>query len=81
MGADSFPDEVEALLALADECGLTLDQAQSRIRRITDGLADWKAVARANRIALREIKMMTESIGPRLEAVRLIGLPNARALG
>ena len=54
MGADSFPYEVEALLALADECGLTLDQAQSRIRRITDGLADWKAVARANGIALPE---------------------------
>ena len=72
MGADSFPDEVEALLALADECGLTLDQAQSRIHRITDGLADWKAVARAKGIALREIKMMTESIGPRLEAVRTV---------
>ena len=72
MGADSFPYEVEALLALADECGLTLDQAQSRIRRITDGLADWKAVARANGIAFREIKMMTESIVPRLEAVRTV---------
>lgn len=69
MGADAPPDEIDGLLALAEECGLTTDHARERMRRIALALADWKGHARAHRIKEREITMMAESIGPRLEAV------------
>lgn len=69
MGADAPPDEVDGLLALAEECGLATDQARERMRRIGAGLAEWRDRARMNRIAESEIVMMAESIEPRLEAV------------
>lgn len=73
MGAEALPDEAEALLALADECSLTLEQARGRIERITRALADWRATARRNQIREQEITTMAESIGPRLEAVDATG--------
>ena len=69
MGADALPDEAEALLALADTCSLTLDQARSRIERIASVLTGWGAVARRNQIREQEITMMAEAIGWRLEAL------------
>lgn len=70
MGADVLLDEAEALLALADECSLSLENARVRIERITSVLAaGWRAAARRNRIREQEITMMAESIVPRLEAV------------
>lgn len=73
MGADALPDEAAALLALADTCSLTLEQARGRIKRIASVLTGWKAAARRNQIREQEITMMTESIQPRLEAVHAVG--------
>lgn len=69
MGADALPDEAEALLALAEECSLSLEQARERIRRIGGALADWRAVAQRNRVREQEITMMAGAIEARLDAV------------
>ena len=69
MGADGLPDEVDALLAFAEECGLTPDRARARMRSIATALGTWKEQARSNGIREREIAMMADSIEPRLEAV------------
>ena len=69
MGADAPPDEVDGLLALADECSLTTGQARQRMVRIASSLADWRDRARRNRINEQEIALMAESIEPRLAAV------------
>jgi serine/threonine-protein kinase HipA len=68
-GADTQSDEVEGLLALAEECSLTLDAARARMSHVAAALAQWRDQARHNKIAEREITMMAESIEPRLEAV------------
>lgn len=70
MGADALPDEADALLALAEECSLTVEHARERMRRIEGALADWRDVARRNGIRASEVKMMAEAIEPRLAAVR-----------
>ncbi|MDO5093389.1 MAG: type II toxin-antitoxin system HipA family toxin [Propionibacteriaceae bacterium] len=70
MGADALPDETEALLALAGECGLTPDQARERIARISGVIGGWRAAARRNQIHEQEITMMSEAIEPRLETLR-----------
>lgn len=73
MGAETLPDEAEALLALANECSLSREQARDRIKRITSVFTGWRAAARRNRIREQEITMMAESIGPRLETVDATG--------
>ncbi|OLF07206.1 phosphatidylinositol kinase [Actinophytocola xinjiangensis] len=73
MGADTQPDEVDGLLALAPDCGLSADQARERMRGIASSMADWRDRARGNGIVEREITMMAESIDPRLEAVAAAG--------
>ncbi|MBW3085904.1 hypothetical protein KEM60_02115 [Austwickia sp. TVS 96-490-7B] len=50
MGAEAMPDEVEALLVLADECSLSREQACSRIQRMASVFADWRVAARRNQI-------------------------------
>ena len=72
MGADTVPDEAEALVALAEECGLRTDQARERIRRVGGAMAGWRDAARRNQIHEQEIMMMAESIDVRLEAVRAV---------
>lgn len=69
MGADALPDEAEALLSLAEECSLNVEQARARMRGVATALATWKEQARSNGIREREIAMMTDSIEPRLEAL------------
>ncbi|MBW0101601.1 hypothetical protein [Pseudonocardia sp. KRD291] len=69
VGADALPEEVDGLLALAEYCSMSPDTARERIARVTASLHGWRDRARANRIAAREIAMMAESIGPRLDAV------------
>jgi len=69
MGADTLPDEAEGLLALSDECSLTISQARTRIGQIAGTLAEWRAAAHKNQIGEQEIPMMAESIEPRLEAL------------
>ena len=73
MGADTIPDEIEGLLVLAEDCGLTVRAARRRMSDIAASLAHWRERARSNRIPEREIVMMAESIGPRLEAVARAG--------
>ncbi|MFV0535177.1 MAG: type II toxin-antitoxin system HipA family toxin [Cumulibacter sp.] len=70
MGADALPDEAEALLALAEECGLSAGRADERIRRIAGAMAGWRDAARRNQVREQEVAMMAESIDVRLEAVR-----------
>ena len=65
-GADTLPDEVEGLLALAEDCSLSPEAARARMSQIADALTKWVHQARKNKIAEREIAMMEESIGPRL---------------
>ncbi|WP_159622002.1 type II toxin-antitoxin system HipA family toxin [Ruania rhizosphaerae] len=69
MGADTHPDEAEALLALAQECSLNATQAQERMRNVAAGLIGWRDAARNNGVRTQEITMMAESIQPRLESV------------
>ncbi|WP_226345826.1 type II toxin-antitoxin system HipA family toxin [Agilicoccus flavus] len=69
MGADAQPDEVDGLLALAEDCSLTIDQARDRVRGVAASLAGWRDGARRHRIGESEIAMMAESIDLRLEAV------------
>lgn len=69
MGAEALPDEAEALLALAQECSLTVEQARERIRAVSEALAVWREAARSNGIREREITVMAESIETRLGAV------------
>ncbi|MGG5170827.1 type II toxin-antitoxin system HipA family toxin [Pseudarthrobacter sp. J1738] len=69
MGADTFDDEVAGLLALADECDLTLKNAKNRIGAVAGHLSGWQAVARKNGIRGQEVTMMAESLTPRLEAL------------
>jgi serine/threonine-protein kinase HipA len=69
MGADALPDEIEGLLALAEDCSLTPEAARERMRRVAVSLAGWRDRARKNQIADREIAMMAESIERRLESV------------
>ncbi|HPU13638.1 MAG TPA: HipA domain-containing protein [Aeromicrobium sp.] len=73
LGAETLPDEADALLALAEECSLSPEQARDRIQRITSIFAGWQAAARRNQIRDQEIALMAESIGPRLEAVEATG--------
>ncbi len=69
MGADSFPDEIEGLLALADECNLTQAQARDRLKRIGSDLEFWRERARMNKIRESEITIMAESLSERIEAI------------
>lgn len=73
MGADALPEEVDGLLALAEDCSLTVDQARERMRRVAAALNGWQEQARRNRVADREITMMAESIDSRLAAVAEAG--------
>lgn len=72
MGADTLPDEAEALLEFASECSLNPEQARDRIAKVVRGVADWQTAARRNQIREQEITMMAESIAPRLEALAAI---------
>lgn len=69
MGADALTDEAGALLALAEDCSLTMAQAQERMRSVAGALTGWRERARINGVRAQEITMMAESIEPRLEAV------------
>lgn len=73
MGADAFPEEVDALIAFGGECSLSLDQARERLRRIVTALSGWRDIARRNRIPEREIALMADSIEPRLASVAKAG--------
>lgn len=53
---------------LVDEAGWPRTVGRA-LRDIVSALTDWRDVARKNRIAEREIAMMADAIGPRLEAV------------
>lgn len=64
-----MPDEIDGLLAIANDYRLTQSDARERIGRITVSLSGWRGQARANRVPEREITMMAESIEPRLEAL------------
>ncbi|GAA3592064.1 hypothetical protein GCM10022198_15010 [Klugiella xanthotipulae] len=68
-GADAFPDEVEGLLALAEDCGLTPAQAKGIMGRVAVSMSEWQAVARRSGVSEREVRVMAESISPRVEAV------------
>ena len=69
MGADAGPDEAAALLPLAEECGLSAQQARTRIRRILGVMTSWRDVARRHGIREQEITMMAESIETRIATV------------
>lgn len=69
VGADAPPDEAEALLALAEECSLTPDQARQRMTRVASAVAGWRDAARKNGVRELEITMMADSIEVRLGEV------------
>lgn len=69
MGADALTDEAEALLPLADECGLGTQQALQRVSDILAAMAGWRDAARRNGIREQEVGMMAESFDARLAAV------------
>lgn len=68
-GADTFPEETEGLLALAEDCGITRESAREHIGAVVDHLAPWREFARSNRLSEHDITMMAEAIAPRLEAL------------
>lgn len=69
MGADGFPDEVEALFAFASECGLNKSQTFEQLGAVADGFEDWQQLARENGVSAREIVMMAESLERRRRAI------------
>lgn len=69
MGADTVPEEAEALLALADECSMTPAHARERMARIGAALRDWRAVARANDIHDRDISLFSKALDARISEV------------
>ncbi|MCB0891055.1 MAG: type II toxin-antitoxin system HipA family toxin [Propionibacteriaceae bacterium] len=69
MGADAPPDEAEALLALAEECGLSPAHARERMTRVAGAVSGWRDAARRNGIREQEITMMADSIEVRLGAL------------
>lgn len=73
MGADAHPEEVDGLLALAGDCGLSPDKARERMDRIAEATQQWRDQARKNRISEHEIAVMADSIEPRLEAIARAG--------
>lgn len=73
MGADSFPDEIDGLLAFADECGLTQAQAKERFAHIGLTLKAWREQARIYKIRESEIAMMAESLDQRIGEVTRAG--------
>ncbi|MBI9115614.1 type II toxin-antitoxin system HipA family toxin [Sanguibacter suaedae] len=68
-GADTYPEQIDGLAALASDCSLTVAQARERMGKIAASMLGWRDRARKNRISEQEITMMAESITPRLEAV------------
>lgn len=50
-GADTFPEETEGLLALAEDCDITRESARERIGAVVDHLAPWRECARSNRLS------------------------------
>ncbi|MCQ9388614.1 type II toxin-antitoxin system HipA family toxin [Brevibacterium sp. 50QC2O2] len=70
MGADSFPEEVDGLLALAEECDLGIEQARQQIRQVTSALSSWRELALRHGISQRELSLMEKSLEPRLEGLR-----------
>lgn len=68
-GTDVPADEVEGLLALANDAGIDLAEAHDRIAHVAASLAGWQNRARSHGIAEREITMMADAIEPRLQAV------------
>ncbi len=72
-GADMYPDEIDGLLALAEDFGLMDSEARERMGRIAATLTSWRTRAKANGIREREITMMADSIIPRLEMVSAAG--------
>ncbi|MBM6980067.1 MAG: type II toxin-antitoxin system HipA family toxin [Actinomyces succiniciruminis] len=69
VGADVFPDEAEALLALAEDCGLANAAAREVMARVARLGESWRDRARASRIPDREIALMADAIAPRIEAL------------
>ena len=69
LGADSHPDEAEALVDFAPECSLDASSARARMMHVATALAAWRNAAQRNNIPAREIEMMADSIQPRIEAV------------
>lgn len=70
MGADALPEEGEALLALADDCSLSPDQARQRVDSVTGVVAGWRDAARRNGASEQEIATMAGAIDARVDAVR-----------
>ena len=69
LGADAQPEETGALLALAEECSLSPEQARESIRRVAAVMAGWRDAARKHSIREQEITMMSEALDARLAAV------------
>ncbi len=68
-GADSIDNEVDGLLAFAEDCDLTAAQAREHIDAVAGALADWDARAARAGIPAAQVNLMGESIRPRLEQV------------
>lgn len=69
MGADTLPEEVTALVELAQECSMTSTQGRDRITYVAGRLSNWRYQARKNGILESEISMMAEGIDARLAFV------------
>lgn len=57
------------MLALAQDCSLSISQAKERMSRVVGSLAGWQERAMANGAPEREVTMMAESSRPYLEAL------------
>lgn len=78
-GADRTEDEVDGLLALAAECGLSDNEARARVAQIASSMRAWQVKARSNDIPAREIAMMEAAIAPRLDVLEHVGAGGRRS--
>lgn len=72
MGSDVFPEETEALLFFAEECGMSATQGKERILAVVSKFSAWRDIAKKHEIKEAEIKMFAESIEPRLAALKSV---------
>lgn len=68
-GADTLPDEVDGLIALAADCGLSVADARERMLHVAGIMSRWPEVAQKNGISRHEVSVMAESINTRVAAV------------
>jgi serine/threonine-protein kinase HipA len=69
-GAETFDNEADGILELAQACRLEVDRARTELTRVADVLADWRAAATQNDVPAGELNKFQESFDSGISALR-----------